>query len=135
VNNSIATFITHKVLKLMIQKEHKIKGATLLILGATFKENCPDTRNTKVMDIYKEFREFGVNVDLYDPWVCHGEMQKKYGVNMLKKINPEKSYSAIILAVAHNEFKSFNFEKYYKQGTVIFDTKAIIDRQWVDGRL
>ncbi|MDR1120972.1 MAG: nucleotide sugar dehydrogenase [Dysgonamonadaceae bacterium] len=135
VNNSIAPFIAHKVLKLMIQKEHKIKGATILMLGVTFKENCPDIRNTKVMDIYKEFREFGVKVDLYDPWVCAEEMHKKYGVKMLKKTDPDKSYSAIILAVAHNEFKSFNFEKYYKQGTVIFDAKAIIDRRWVDGRL
>ncbi|MDR2628110.1 MAG: nucleotide sugar dehydrogenase [Dysgonamonadaceae bacterium] len=135
VNNSIAPFIANKVLKLMIQKEHKIKGATALILGITFKENCPDIRNTKVMDIYRELLDFGLETDLYDPYACTAEVKKKYGIDLLTQIDARKRYSAIILAVAHEAFLSFDFEKYHRQGSVIFDTKAIIDRRWVDGRL
>lgn len=135
VNNSIAPFIANKVLKLMIQKEHKIKGSNILMLGVTFKENCPDIRNTKVIDIYNELRDFGVNVDLHDPWVSAEELKEEYGVDVMKKIDPEKCYDAIILAVAHDEFMSFDFEKYHSKGAVVYDAKAIIDRRWVDGRL
>jgi UDP-N-acetyl-D-galactosamine dehydrogenase len=135
VNNSIAPFIANKVLKLMIQKEHKIKGSNALILGVTFKENCPDIRNTKIIDIYNELRAFGVNVDLYDPWVCPEELNREYDVNVIEKIQPNKKYEAIILAVAHDEFKLFNFEQYYKLGSIIFDVKAIVERKWVDARL
>jgi UDP-N-acetyl-D-galactosamine dehydrogenase len=135
VNNSIAPFIANKVLKLMIEKDHKIKGANALILGVTFKENCPDIRNTKVVDIYKELAAFGVSVDIYDPWVCAEELKEKQGVEVVKAFDPDKKYEAIILAVAHKEFQLFDFEKYYKQGAVIFDVKAVVDRRWVDGRL
>jgi UDP-N-acetyl-D-galactosamine dehydrogenase len=135
VNNSIAPFIANKVLKLMIQKDHKIKDSNVLILGVTFKENCPDIRNTKVIDIYKELCEFGVNVDLYDPWVCAEELKEEYGVNVMKDLDLSKKYEAIILAVAHEEFMQFDFEKHYKQGAVVFDAKAMVDRHWVDGRL
>lgn len=135
VNNSIAPFIANKVLKLMIQKDHKIKGSKVLILGVTFKENCPDIRNTKVVDIYKELCEFEVNVDIYDPWVSAGELKKEYGIDTLKQIDADKKYEAIILAVAHDEFLNFDFEKYYKTNAVVFDAKAIINRRWVDSRL
>jgi UDP-N-acetyl-D-galactosamine dehydrogenase len=135
VNNSIAPFIANKVLKLMIAKDHKIKGSRALILGVTFKENCPDIRNAKVVDIYKELTEFGVEVDIYDPWVCPAELQKEYGIEAIRTIDPDQPYEAVILAVAHEEFKSFDFEKHYRQGAVIFDAKAVVDRRWVDGRL
>lgn len=135
VNNSIAPFIANKVLKLIIQKEHIIKGSNVLILGVTFKENCPDIRNTKVIDIYTELCEFGVNVDIYDPWVCNEELKEEYGVEAIREINPSKKYVAIILAVAHEEFSSFDFEKYHNERAVIYDAKATIDRRWVDGRL
>lgn len=135
VNNSIAPFIANKVLKLMIQKDHKIKGSNALILGVTFKENCPDIRNTKVVDIYRELCEFGVHVDIYDPWVDAAELKHEYGVEPLSSLDAGKRYEAVILAVAHDEFKSFDFEKYHKQGAVVFDVKAVVDRCWVDGRL
>lgn len=135
VNNSIAPFIANKVLKLMIQKDHKIKGSNALILGVTFKENCPDIRNTKVVDIYRELCEFGVHVDIYDPWVDAAELKHEYGVEPLSSLDAGKRYEAVILAVAHDEFKSFDFEKYHKQGAVVFDVKAVVDRRWVDGRL
>ncbi|MDL2224148.1 nucleotide sugar dehydrogenase [Bacteroidales bacterium OttesenSCG-928-M06] len=135
VNNSIAPFIANKVMKLMIKKDHKIKGANVLILGVTFKENCPDIRNTKVIDIYKELLEFDVNAEIYDPKASAKEVEEEYGVRILDTIDPLKKYEAIILSVAHNEFKSLDFEKYHKDNTVIFDVKAVLDRKWVDGRL
>ena len=135
VNNSIAPFIANKVMKLMIQKNHKIKGANVLILGITFKENCPDIRNTKVVDVYKELCEFGVDVDVCDPIANSEEVKNEYGIELLKKLDVEKKYSAIILTVAHKEFKLFDFERYHRNNTVIFDVKAILDRKWVDGRL
>lgn len=135
VNNSIAHFIADKVIKLMIQKEHLIKGADVLILGITFKENCPDIRNTKVVEIYRELKEFGVNVEIHDPWASSEEVYGEYGITLSSKYNKEKTYSAVILAVAHDEFKTINFEKHHKSGGVLFDIKAVIDRKWVDARL
>lgn len=135
VNNSIAPFIANKVLKLMIHKDHKIKSSTILILGITFKENCPDIRNTKVIDIYHELCEFGASVEIYDPWASALEVRHEYGVEIINKLDKTKKYEAIVLAVAHDEFKAIDFEAYYKSGTVIFDAKAVVDRRWVDGRL
>jgi len=135
VNNSIAPFIANKLLKLMIQKIHAIKGSNVLMLGVTFKENCPDIRNTKVVDIYRELCEFGLNVDIYDPWASVEEVKQEYGVDIIDKVDDKKKYDAVLLAVAHDEFKIIDFEKYYKAGSVVFDAKAVIDRRWVDGRL
>lgn len=135
VNNSIAPFIANKVLKLMIQKGQTIKGANVLILGVTFKENCPDIRNTKVIDIYREMCEFGTNVDIYDPWAIAAEVKHEYNVDIIKQLDENKNYQTVLLAVAHDEFKTFDFRKYYEAGAVIFDAKAIVDRKWVDGRL
>ncbi|GHT53506.1 nucleotide sugar dehydrogenase [Bacteroidia bacterium] len=135
VNNSIAPFIAGKTVKLMIRKNHQIQGANVLILGITFKENCPDIRNTKVPDIYHELREFGIEADIYDPLVCADEVKEKYGVTILEELNATKRYAAVILAVAHDAFKTIDFEKYYNQNTVIFDVKGVVDRRWVDGRL
>jgi UDP-N-acetyl-D-galactosamine dehydrogenase len=135
VNNSIAPFIANKVLKLMIQKGQTIKGANVLILGVTFKENCPDIRNTKVIDIYNEMCEFGTNVDIFDPWAINDEVKHEYGVELIKSLDKNKKYDAILLAVAHEQFLTMDFEKYHNNGTVIFDAKAVIERSWVDSRL
>ena len=135
VNNSIAPFIANKVLKLMIQKGQTIKGANVLILGVTFKENCPDIRNTKVIDIFKEFSEFGTRVDIYDPWAIAEEVKHEYGVDIINELDENKKYQAVLLAVAHDEFQTFDFEKHFSAGAVVFDAKAVVDRRWVDGRL
>ena len=135
VNNSIAPFIANKVLKLMINKDHKIKSANVLILGVTFKENCPDIRNTKVIEIYRELCEFGALVDIYDPWAVAEEVKHEYDVDIINKLDATKKYEAIVLAVAHDEFKDLDFESYHNNGAVIFDAKAVVDRRWVDGRL
>jgi len=135
VNNSIVPFIANKVVKLMIQKGHRIKDSKALILGVTFKENCPDIRNTKVIDFYRELCEFGLQVDIYDPWACAKEVKEEYGVEIIKKVDATKKYEALILAVAHDEFKVFDFEKYHEEKAVVFDVKSVVDRKWVDGRL
>lgn len=135
VNNSIAPFIANKVMKLMIHKGQTIKGANVLILGVTFKENCPDIRNTKVVDIYKEMCEFGCNVDIYDPWAIAEEVKHEYNVDINSQFDTNKKYEAVLLAVAHDEFKRFDFEQFKKDGAVVFDAKAVVDRRWVDSRL
>jgi UDP-N-acetyl-D-galactosamine dehydrogenase len=101
----------------------------------TFKENCPDIRNTKVIDIHRELTEFGLDVDIFDPWASVDEVKHEYNVDISNQFDAEKKYQAIVMAVAHDEFKTFDFEKYYNNGAVIFDVKAVVDRRWVDGRL
>ncbi len=135
VNNSIAQFIAQRTLKLMIQADHKIKNANVLILGITFKENCPDMRNTKVIDIYKELLDFGVNVDIYDPMANKHAVKEEFSIDLLDGINPTKKYQAIIAAVSHDEFLKFDFKKYKDQGAVIYDVKAFVPRDLVDARL
>lgn len=135
VNNSIAKFIADKVLKLMIQKDHKIKDSNVLILGITFKENCPDCRNTKVVDIANELEDFGCKVDICDPWASKDIVKHEYGKDLIETIDPNKHYAAIIAAVAHEQFKQFDFARYKTEGSVIFDAKNFVDRQYVDARL
>ena len=135
VNNSIAKFIADKTLKLMIQKDHKVKDANVLMLGVTFKENCPDCRNTKVVDIASELEEFGCKVDIYDPWASAEVVKHEYGKTLLPAIDPQKQYAAVIACVSHNQFKTFDFAKYKKAGAVIFDVKGFVARDLVDARL
>lgn len=135
VNNSIAKFIADKVLKLMIQKDHKIKGAPILMLGVTFKENCPDCRNTKVVDIASELEDFGCQVDIYDPWASPEVVRREYGKELIATIDPNKQYAAVIACVSHDQFKTFDFAKYKNQNAVIYDVKNFVDRSLVDGRL
>jgi len=135
VNDSMGPFVANKVVKLMIDKNHKIKGARALIMGITFKENCPDVRNTRVVDIYHELKQFGLEVDIFDPWADAAEVKHEYGVNILNKMAEDSVYDAIIVAVSHKEFLSFDFQKIKTNNGVIFDTKACLDRALVDGRL
>jgi UDP-N-acetyl-D-galactosamine dehydrogenase len=88
-----------------------------------------------VVDIYRELREFGLNVDIYDPWASAEEVKQEYNVDILSELDATKSYQAVLLAVAHDEFKELDFEKFHTGGAVVFDAKAVVDRRWVDGRL
>ncbi len=107
-----------------------------LYLGITFKENCPDIRNSKVIDIIKELKEFGCNVDVYDPWADAEEVTKEYGIELIsKKELSAKKYSGAALAVSHTQFKDFNFSDMKKNGTVFYDVKGLIDRKICDARL
>lgn len=134
VNDNMGMFVANKVIKLMIHKGHKIQGAKVLILGVTFKEDCPDIRNSRVIDIYNELNQFGLDVSVYDPHADHLEVEHEYGIQLVKDIDSE--FDAIILAVSHVQFLSIDFNVLKnKNNTVIFDTKAFLDRAIVDGRL
>jgi UDP-N-acetyl-D-galactosamine dehydrogenase len=135
VNNSIAEHIAHKVMKLMIKNGSRIKDSNILLMGITFKENCPDIRNTKVIDIIRELKEFDINVDIYDPWADKDEVKKEYDVEISATYDEAKKYDAVILAVAHKQFKDFDFKKQKRNGAIIYDVKNFVDRDVADGRL
>lgn len=135
VNDSIAEFIASKVVKLMIAKDIQIKGAKTLILGIAFKENCPDVRNSKVVDVYKNLQEFGLEVDIYDPLVDIISVKKEYEVECLSSFPSNQEYDAIIVAVAHSVFMNMDVYSLKKEQAVVFDLKACLDRRKVDARL
>ncbi len=129
INDNMGIFVANKVIKLMIKKGHKIDGSKVLVLGITFKENCPDIRNSKVIDVIRELEEFGCHVDVTDPWANSEEVHYEYGKFLIG--NPDTSlYDGIILAVAHDQFKNLAFENFDQ---VIFDIKGILNT--ADGRL
>jgi len=134
INDFMGTFVVNKLIKLMLDKGITIKGSKALILGFTFKENCPDIRNTKIIDIYRELRQFGIEVEVYDPWANSQEVENQYGFSLVPGIF-DKAYQAIILAVSHREFDSIDYSELKKENSVLFDTKSVIERKWVDGRL
>ncbi len=135
VNDHMGAFVAEKVVKLMIQKDHKIKDSRALIMGITFKENCPDIRNTRVVDIYHELRQFGLAVDIYDPWANANEVKREFGIDILNEVDKSVVYDAIVVAVAHREFLQFDYQKVKRRNGVVFDTKACLERSLVDGRL
>jgi UDP-N-acetyl-D-galactosamine dehydrogenase len=134
VNDNMGMFIANKVIKLLIHKGHVVKGARVLILGITFKENCPDIRNTRVVDIYQELKQFDLSVDVYDPWADKKAVREEYNIELVSEYKP-LDYEAVILAVNHEEFKEVDFAAFKKNNAVIYDSKASIDRQLVDSRL
>lgn len=134
VNDEMGIFVATKVIKLMIGKGIPIKNSNILILGITFKENCPDIRNTKVIDIYKELISYGVNVDVNDPWASKNDVMDEYGIELTETLNLEQ-YQAIILTVAHKEFGNLKINELNRNNVVVFDTKAVLDKEIVDSRL
>lgn len=133
LNDNMGIYIANQVIKLMIKKGQKVDGAKVLILGITFKEDCPDIRNSKVIDIINELKDFGSQVDIYDPWAKRHEVQNEYGLDLLPKENVPifEHYQAIILAVGHSEFKDLDIKK--DHGRVIFDVKSLLEES--DGQL
>lgn len=135
MNDTMGQYVAAEVVKIMIKKSIPVKGAKALLLGITFKENCPDIRNTRTIDIFHEMKEFGVEVEVYDPWANPDEVKKEYGISILSKYPDGKEYGAIILAVAHKEFINLDLNKYKKSNTVIYDVKGILNKELVDCRL
>lgn len=135
VNDMMASFIASKVVKLMTTKDISIKGAKALVLGVTFKENCPDVRNTKVVDIVHDLKAYGLQVDVCDPWADADEVKHEYGIDCHPEPVEGRQYDAIILAVAHQEFLQLDIAKLKKDTSVVFDIKACLDRSLVDARL
>lgn len=134
INDNMGAFIANKVVKLMIQKNHTIKGAKVLVLGITFKENCPDLRNSKVIDVIQELKEFGIDVYCFDPQADAEEVMHEYQLTLISKL-PNQWYDAIILAVSHKEFLSLDYKTLLKENGVLFDVKSILPKELVDGRL
>ncbi|WP_201523476.1 Vi polysaccharide biosynthesis UDP-N-acetylglucosamine C-6 dehydrogenase TviB [Aliarcobacter butzleri] len=129
LNDNMGIYVANQVIKLMIKKGHKIEGSKVLVLGITFKENCPDIRNSRVIDVIEELQEFGCNIDIFDPWADTKEVEHEYNLKLIKELNIAK-YEAIVLAVAHNEFKLLKLKT---NENIVFDIKSILDE--TDGRL
>ena len=126
-----------QLIKAMVKKKIQVEGSKVLVLGLSFKENCPDIRNTRVIDVVKELQEYQINVDVYDPWVNPEEVKQEYGIEIKEK--PESgAYDAIILAVAHNEFKAMGAEEiraFAQSENVFYDLKYVLKSEEVDLRL
>jgi UDP-N-acetyl-D-galactosamine dehydrogenase len=132
LNDNMGIYVANQVIKLMIKKGQTIEGANVLVLGITFKENCPDIRNSRVIDVIRELQEFGTNVEVYDSWADPKEVQETYQLELVQKLDISK-YQAIVLAVSHDSFKGFSLKTEEKQ--VLFDIKSFVKNQRVDGRL
>ena len=137
LNDSMGAYVAGEVVKLMLKAGKPVKNAKVLMLGITFKENCPDIRNTRAIDIYDELRTYGVNIDIIDPWADSQEVMKEYNIEMLDiPINEIPSdYETIILAVSHNEFTQIDLKSHKDRNCIIFDVKGILPKEIIDARL
>jgi len=136
INDNMGIFIAGKVVKLMIHKGHKVRGARVLVLGVTFKENCPDIRNSRVVDIVGELKDFGCKVDVCDPWAESEEVAEEYGFPLVDRnaLKPG-AYDAVVLAVAHEKFRNIDVTSLATTNGVVYDVKSYLDPKVVDGRL
>jgi UDP-N-acetyl-D-galactosamine dehydrogenase len=137
INDNMAIYVAERVAQLMIRKRIHVKGSRILMMGLTFKENCPDVRNSKVADVVRELAKYGAKVDVYDPWVNAAEAEHEYGIKPIRK--PAKGrYDAIVLAVAHKEFRDMGIDairSFARKPHVLYDIKYLFDASEVDGRL
>ena len=135
LNDSMGNHVATEVVKLMMRKNLKLMNSKVLILGFTFKEDCPDVRNTRVIDIYNELKRFDIQVDVHDPWINFDYVRREYGIEVITKIPHEKQYSAVVLAVAHQKFSNLSVREIVGNCGVVFDVKGILPKFIVDGRL
>ena len=134
MNDSMGEYVASEVVKLMLKKKIQVIDSKILILGFTFKENCPDVRNTKVIDIIKTLKEYNLNITIFDPWANPQEVKHEYGVEVVNEL-PKEKFDTAILAVAHKEFTNLNIQTLLNQTHVIFDVKSFLPKEIVDGRL
>jgi UDP-N-acetyl-D-galactosamine dehydrogenase len=134
MNDGMGDYVANQVIKLMLKKGIQVLGSNILILGFTFKENCPDVRNTKVFDIVKSLREYNLNITIYDPWANAAAAKHEYGIDIVDRIDSQQ-FDAAVLAVAHNEFKVLDIKKFLKKNHIIYDVKGMLPKEMVDGRL
>lgn len=137
LNDNMGSFVAGQIVKLMIKKEQRIATSKALLLGITFKENCPDIRNSRVIDIIRELEEFGVQVDAFDPWASPAEVKEEYGIKLItnEQLEANGEYDAVILAVAHDSFKDLDIKKLKNDKTVVYDVKGILPLEIIDERL
>lgn len=133
LNDNMGFYVANRVIRNMIRKGQTIAGSRVLVLGITFKENCPDIRNSRVIDVVAEFNDYLCKVDVFDPWADAGEVKHEYGLSLIDK--PGSDYDAVVLAVAHNEFKDMDIRSFGKKEAVIYDIKGLLDKDMVDERL
>lgn len=133
LNDSMGSYVASEVIKLMLKNDVKVKGARILLLGITFKENCPDVRNTKVVDVVANLKEFGTDVTIYDPWANPVEVKHEYGLTTLTEV-PDQKFDAIVHAVAHNEFNALDLEKLKANACVVYDVKGVLEGD-INGKL
>ena len=133
LNDDMGKYVAGEVVKLMMKRSLQVLGSNVLMLGITFKENCPDIRNTRAIDVYEELNSYNVNVDVYDPWASSDEVNTEFGINLIKK--PNKKYHAVILAVAHKEFLGMNWRNILVEHGILYDVKGALAVELVDARL
>ena len=134
LNDGMGAYVANQTIKCMNKKGVMVKDAKILILGITFKENCPDIRNTKVVDIYHTLQEYTDNITVCDPWAASDRVEKEYGINVVSEV-PADRFDAVILAVAHKEFMDLDVRSFVREGGVVYDVKGVLDREKVDARL
>ena len=136
MNDGMGAYVADQTIKLMLKKGIQVLHSNIIIMGFTFKENCPDVRNTRVIDIYNALKEYNVNITIYDPWADPERVKHEYGIVVVNEL-PKGKYNAAIVAVAHRQFREMeiDFDKLLEMNHVIFDVKAIMPRELVDGRL
>ncbi len=136
LNDSMGQFVAQETVKMMLKKGLYIKDANVLVLGITFKENCPDIRNSRAIDVVRELQDYQMNVDVYDPWASPEEVKDEYGLDLISDIETtDKKYDAVLAVVAHNEFKNLDLQKYTSENALIYDVKAIYPKDKSDLRL
>lgn len=135
INDTMGEYIAGRVVKCMIKKDVPVKHAEVLVLGFTFKENCPDVRNTKVGDVVRVLKDYGVKISVYDPWARTEEVRNEYGLELTGSLSEGKKYDAVVLAVAHNEFLELDIPSLVKENHVVYDVKGCLNPEWVDDRL
>jgi UDP-N-acetyl-D-galactosamine dehydrogenase len=135
LNDNMGIYVANQVIKLMIKNGYKVDGAKVLVMGITFKENCPDIRNSRVIDIIKELKEFGCEVDVYDPWADKEEVKHEYGIELIDTLD-KKTYGTTVVAVSHDEFKNVELDS-IKNGNeaIVYDLKSVYENDKVNGRL
>lgn len=135
LNDGMGNYVAEQTIKCMNKKGLLVMDAKILILGITFKENCPDIRNTKVVDIYTSLEEYTKNVTVYDPWANKENVKREYGIDIVSELPAGEKFDAVILAVAHNQFKELDIKSLVVDNGVVYDVKGILDRTIIDGRL
>ncbi len=133
INDNMGIHIANRVIKLMTQNDLPVKNSKILVLGITFKENCPDIRNSRAIDVIRELQSFGADVEVYDPHADANEVNHEYGLSLIKELN--KKYSAIVLAVSHDQFKTLNWPLIRNSNTILYDVKGFLDKSIVTARL
>tara|TARA_B110000093_G_scaffold17830_1_gene16300 strand:- start:369 stop:1652 length:1284 start_codon:yes stop_codon:yes gene_type:complete len=134
LNDGMGDYVSSQIVKCMIKKDIPVNGANILILGITFKENCPDVRNTKAVDLISSLKDYGANITIHDPWANEQEVLHEYGLTSLKTI-PNQKFDAVVLTVSHSKFKGLDYQSLKNENAVLYDVKNFIDDTYVDGRL